>query len=133
VLNVCSITSRLSLRRGKVGRRHVESEMKKASVPISSPRLRNPLAELQPALSAITEAGVRVLPATGQAIEDLMRPDQDESYDRVRLGASADGVLDRVEDGVTGYVEVAPRHRTQDHVFRHFWMGRHGLTTLAIS
>jgi hypothetical protein len=25
------------------------------------------------------------LPATGQAIEDLMRPDQDESYDRVRL------------------------------------------------
>jgi hypothetical protein len=88
-----------------------------------SPRLKNPLAELQPALAAITESGVRVLPATGQAIEDLMRPDQDESYDRVRLGPSADGVLDRIEDGVMSYVEVAPRHRTQDHVFRHFLDG----------
>jgi hypothetical protein len=48
-------------------------------VPISTPGLSNPVAELQPALAAITEAGVRVLPATGQAIEDLMRPDQDES------------------------------------------------------
>jgi hypothetical protein len=92
-------------------------------VPISSPDARNPIAELQPALAAITNAGVRVLPATGQAIEDLMRPDQDEGYDRVRLGSSADGVLDRIEDSVVSYVEVAPRHRTQDHVFRHFLDG----------
>jgi len=97
--------------------------MNGGSVPVSSSRLTNPLAELRPALAAITEAGVRVLPATGQAIEDLMRPDQDESYDRVRLGASADGVLDRIEDGAASYIEVVPRHRTQDHVFRHFLDG----------
>lgn len=99
------------------------SETNGDSVPVSSLRLKNPLADLQPALAAITESGVRVLPATGQAIEDLMRPDQDESYDRVRLGPSADGVLDRIEDGVMSYVEVVPRHRTQDHVFRHFLDG----------
>ncbi len=41
----------------------------------------NPFAALQPALQVIAQEA-KVLPATGQAIEDLMRPDHAEVIDR---------------------------------------------------
>ena len=49
----------------------------------------NPFEGLRPALEVMAKEG-EILPATGQAIEDLMRPDQEEAYDRVRLGIGSD-------------------------------------------
>jgi hypothetical protein len=96
-------------------------------VPISTPGFRNPVADLQPALAAITQAGVRVLPATGQAIEDLMRPDQDESYDRVRLGPSAlevDTYLARIGQALGFKVENIYVARRRGNSAQQ--MGKHG-------
>lgn len=42
----------------------------------------NPLSGLTPALAAICEKG-KVLPATGQALIDLLGPDTDETFDRL--------------------------------------------------
>jgi hypothetical protein len=47
----------------------------------------NPFIGLRPALEVMVREG-EILPATGQAVEDLMRPDQEEAYDRIRLGKS---------------------------------------------
>ena len=57
--------------------------------------MSNPFEGLRPALEVMAREG-EILPATGQAIEDLMRPDQEEGYDRVRLGVSSDTILDLV-------------------------------------
>ena len=45
----------------------------------------NPLCGLRPALEVIAQE-VEILPATGQALEDLMRTDQEEAYGRVGPG-----------------------------------------------
>jgi hypothetical protein len=45
----------------------------------------NPFAPLQPALEILTREG-RVLPATGQAIVDMVSPDLEEAYDRAAGG-----------------------------------------------
>jgi len=54
--------------------------------------LPNPFLGLRPALEAIAREA-EILPATGQALEDLMRPDQEETYDRIRTGTD-DKILD---------------------------------------
>ena len=41
----------------------------------------NPLSGLKPALEVLAQ-NVDILPATGQAVEDLLRPDQEEVEDR---------------------------------------------------
>lgn len=48
--------------------------------------MANPLSGLTPALQAICSKG-KVLPATGQALIDLLGPDQDETFDRLLTNA----------------------------------------------
>jgi hypothetical protein len=84
--------------------------------------MRNPFEGLRPALQVMAKEG-NILPATGQAIEDLMRPDQEEAYDRVRLGN--DTLLDIVIETPNRllYVPVPAIHRSEKHLFRYFLDG----------
>jgi len=85
--------------------------------------MRNPFLGLRPALEIMVREG-RVLPATGQAIEDMMRPDQEEAYDRVRLGTEH-GLLNIVIEAPnrTLYVDCPTIHRCDKHLFRYFLDG----------
>lgn len=85
----------------------------------------NPLADLFPALEAIASHASGVVPATGQAILDLQRPDQDEMYDRVHLGPEAGSVLRASIESEPGpaYRQVQPVHRRERTVFRYFLDG----------
>jgi len=82
--------------------------------------MRNPLAILHPALKVLaTEA--RVLPATGQAIEDQATPDIEEIYDRVTSGeAEIQGIW---ETKRRLYHPLQPIPRTKQHLFRYFLDG----------
>ncbi|MCL6446658.1 MAG: hypothetical protein K6U04_00670 [Armatimonadetes bacterium] len=84
--------------------------------------MRNPFAGLQPALAVICREG-KVLPATGQAMEDLMRPDHEEVIDRLRTGDEK--VLDVLAEAPNRRpcVELTPLHRTRRHLFRYFLDG----------
>lgn len=84
----------------------------------------NPFEGLRPALEVMAREG-EILPATGQAIEDLMRPDQEEAYDRVRLGIGSDAILDLVIESPNRelYVSTPAITRTQKHLFRYFLDG----------
>ncbi len=86
--------------------------------------MANPFEGLRPALEVMAREG-EILPATGQAIEDLMRPDQEESYDRVRLGVGSGDILDLVIESPNRelYVDTPAITRTQKHVFRYFLDG----------
>src|SRR2546428_9011250 len=86
--------------------------------------MSNPFEGLRPALEVMAREG-EILPATGQAIEDLMRPDQEEAYDRVRLGIGSDTLLDLVIESPNQelYVDTPAITRTQKHVFRYFLDG----------
>lgn len=79
----------------------------------------NPFAPLQPVLRVLAEES-RVLPATGQAIIDLVRPDLDEGYDRAIGGR--DETVRTLWEKPSGkqYVDVHPISRREDHVLRHF-------------
>ena len=82
----------------------------------------NPFAGLRPALETLATEG-RVLPATGQAMEELMRPDHEEVLDTLRLGDEQ--VLDTMYElgNAAPYVELEPLHRTIDHPLRFFLDG----------
>lgn len=84
----------------------------------------NPFEGLRPALEVMAKEG-RILPATGQAIEDLMRPDQEEAYDRVRLGLQSGDILDVAIEKPNRelYVECPAITRDKKHVFRYFLDG----------
>ncbi|MEM4720950.1 MAG: hypothetical protein QXT73_02650 [Candidatus Methanomethylicaceae archaeon] len=87
--------------------------------------MTNPLACLSPALAAICEKG-KVLPATGQALIDLVGPDQDETFDRLLTDAEerfkpVDLVLEPPPWKL--YHHLNPRPRRDDHVFRYFLDG----------
>ncbi len=84
----------------------------------------NPFEGLQPALRVMAQEG-KILPATGQAIEDLMRPDQEEAYDRVRLGVGPGDILDLVIESPNRslYVECPAIGRQDKHIFRFFLDG----------
>ena len=84
----------------------------------------NPFEGLRPALEAIAREG-RILPATGQAVEDLMRPDQEEAYDRVRMGLQTGDILDVSIESPNRelYVECAPVTRKKKNLFRFFLDG----------
>lgn len=84
----------------------------------------NPFAALRPALEVMAKEG-EILPATGQALEDLMRPDQEEGYDRVRLGLERGDILDLVIETPNHdlYVDCPPLDRQERHLFRYFLDG----------
>ncbi len=85
--------------------------------------MRNPFEGLRPALEVMAKEG-KILPATGQAVEDLMRPDQDEAYDRVRLGVEH-GIVEIVIESPNRnlYVDCPAIHREDKHLFRYFLDG----------
>lgn len=64
------------------------------------------------------------MPATGRAIEDLMRPDQDETYDRILTGPD-DKLLDVLIESPNRatYVATPALYRTERHLFRYFLDG----------
>jgi hypothetical protein len=82
----------------------------------------NPFEGLRPALEVITREA-KVLPATGQALEDLMRPDHEEVIDRLRSGD--DKVMDVILEtpNQKPYVGLTPLHRTEKHLLRFFLDG----------
>lgn len=82
----------------------------------------NPFSGLRPALEVIAEEA-EILPATGQALEDLMRLDQDEVYDRITGGEEKiRDVLIESPSRAT-YVPVPPLYRTEKHIYRYFLDG----------
>lgn len=83
----------------------------------------NPFSGLRPALEVIAQEA-EILPATGQALEDLMRPDQEEVYDRIRTGID-DKILDVLIEAPNRatYVPVPPLYRPEKHVYRYFLDG----------
>lgn len=82
----------------------------------------NPFEGLRPALEFITQEA-KVLPATGQAMEDLMRPDHAEVIDRLRTGD--DNVMEVLLEAPNRkpYVTLTPIHRTERHLLRYFLDG----------
>lgn len=84
----------------------------------------NPFAGFEPALQLMAREG-HILPATGQAVEDLMRPDQEEAYDRVRLGMQPGDILDIVIETPNRdlYVDCPTIGRAEHHLFRFFLDG----------
>lgn len=82
----------------------------------------NPFAPLRPALEFITREA-KVLPATGQAMEDLMRPDHAEVIDRLRAGGEE--LYDIIIEAPNRqpYVSLTPVHRTEKHPLRFFLDG----------
>jgi hypothetical protein len=83
----------------------------------------NPFGPLQAALEVIAREG-RVLPATGQAMEDLMRPDHEEVIDRLRSHPD-DKVLDVIFETPNRdpYVQLPELQRTKRHPLRFFLDG----------
>ncbi|WP_228374067.1 hypothetical protein [Chloracidobacterium thermophilum] len=81
----------------------------------------NPFAPLQPALRILATEG-RVLPATGQAIVDMVSPDLEEAYDRA-TGGPGEKVTKVWETRQELYHQVKPIHRSQEHCLRYFLDG----------
>jgi hypothetical protein len=78
----------------------------------------NPFTQLAPALDVLANEG-RILPATGQAVVDLARPDIEEIYDQVSGGDQrVDGLWERPSR--TLYRDVHPLGRRERHLFRYF-------------
>ena len=82
----------------------------------------NPFEGLRPVLAYIAQEA-KVLPATGQAMEDLMRPDHAEVIDRLRnLDDKAMEVLLETPNR-TPYVRLKEIHRAEKHLLRYFLDG----------
>lgn len=64
-----------------------------------------------------------VLPTTGQAMEDLMRPDHAEVIDRLNMGG--DTLMEQLLETPNRqpYVLLRALHRKEEHIFRFSWMG----------
>ncbi len=78
----------------------------------------NPFQPLQQALRTLVE-NAEILPATGQAVTDMVTPDIEEIYDRHTTGeATVDTVWET--DARSLYRTVEPIPRTQEHGFRYF-------------
>jgi hypothetical protein len=62
----------------------------------------------------------KVLPATGQAMEEMVRPDHEEVIDRIRAGGEE--VYDVVIEAPNRrpYVELQPIYRRDNHLLRYF-------------
>lgn len=84
--------------------------------------MKNPFAGLQPALELISREA-RVLPATGQAMEDLVRPDHAEVIDRLRMGDENTFEVLLEAPNRQPYVTLVPLHRIEKHPLRYFLDG----------
>lgn len=84
--------------------------------------MSNPFEGLRPALQVMAQEA-RVLPATGQAVEDLMRPDHDEVIDRLRMGDEKAFEVLLEAPNRKPYVELKPLHRSEKHPLRYFLDG----------
>lgn len=82
----------------------------------------NPFEGLLPALEFIAKEG-KVLPATGQAMEDLMRPDHAEVIDTIRLGDDKLMEVLLETPNRNPYIELKPLHRSEKHLLRYFLDG----------
>ena len=82
----------------------------------------NPFEGLRPALELISHEA-RVLPATGQAMEDLVRPDHAEVIDRLRMGDDSFMEVILEKPNREPYVKLAQIHRTENHPLRYFLDG----------
>lgn len=81
----------------------------------------NPFAALTPALEVLASEG-RVLPATGQALVDMARPDIDEACDQASGGdRQVDGLWERPNASL--YRSVPTLTRRERHLFRYFLDG----------
>jgi len=85
--------------------------------------MQNPFEGLRPALEVIAREA-KVLPATGQAMEVLMRPDHAEVIDGLRM-ATDDRLLDVLLETPNSkpYVELMAIHRREKHLLRYFLDG----------
>jgi hypothetical protein len=84
--------------------------------------MANPLSGLRPALEVLAH-NMDILPATGQAIEDLAHPDQEEVEDEI-LNADAlrpDTLIETPSREI--YRATPPLPRTERHFFRYFLDG----------
>ena len=78
----------------------------------------NPFQPLQSALRTLVE-NVQVLPATGQAVVDMVTPDLEEIYDQRTTGeATVQTVWET--DARSRYRSIQPIHRSEEHGFRYF-------------
>ncbi len=84
--------------------------------------MKNPFEGLRPALEVIASEG-KVLPATGQAIEDLMRPDHAEVIDSLRMGDDKLMEVLLETPNRSPYVELKPVYRAERHPLRYFQDG----------
>lgn len=82
----------------------------------------NPFAQLLPALETMAQEA-RILPATGQAVEDLMRPDHEEVIDRLRMGDETGFDVLLEAPNRKPYVELRALHRSEQHFLRYFLDG----------
>ena len=84
--------------------------------------MANPLSGLKPALEVLAQ-NVDILPATGQAVEDLLRPDQEEVEDSIlsREDKRIELIGERPNRDL--YVAAPPLPRTERHLFRYFLDG----------
>lgn len=81
----------------------------------------NPFTPLQPVLQILATEG-RILPATGQAMIDLISPNLEEAYDRA-TGGRTENVTSVWEVRRHLYHNLMPIPRAQDHRFRYFLDG----------
>lgn len=79
---------------------------------------------LRPALELMARESGQVLPASGQVIEDMMRTDIEETYDKVQTSED-DRVLEALIEAPSQEVmrPVPPRFRPEYHPFRYFLDG----------
>ncbi|HOX54373.1 MAG: hypothetical protein PHI86_03345 [Candidatus Omnitrophica bacterium] len=79
----------------------------------------NPFKDLKPALELITKEA-KVLPATGQAMEDMVRPDHAEVIDRLRMGDDNYFEVLLETPNRSPYVQLTPFYRQEKHMLRYF-------------
>ena len=84
--------------------------------------MANPLSGLKPALEVLAQ-NLEILPATGQAVEDLMRPDQEEVEDEILNSDTlrADMLIESPSRDVYRPTPALPRR--ERHFFRYFLDG----------
>ncbi len=84
--------------------------------------MANPLSNLKPALEVLAR-NVDILPATGQAVEELLHPDHEEVEDSIlsREDKRLEVIGERPNRDL--YVSTLPLPRTERHLFRYFLDG----------
>ena len=84
----------------------------------------NPFEGLRPALELMARESQQVLPASGQIVEDLERPDLEETYDRLQT-REEDRLLETLIETPSQDVvrPVPPKYRPGHHPFRYFLDG----------